>query len=83
MTDKIINLFGSEHLPEETLDDRVEDAWLAAVTEAMSDGAVFGALLYVAADGELYRIPIGADRASFRGLIEETLDDLRLSARGG
>ena len=50
--------------------------WQAAITAALSDGAVRGVILYEVASGTSGRHPINAGRATIRGLCIETIDDL-------
>lgn len=54
------------------------NAWVAATVSAVTDKAVWGALLFVNADGDFCRIPINADHVSLRGLFEIALDDIKL-----
>lgn len=55
-----------------------DNVWMAAVTAAMQEKAVWGALLFVTEDGDYFRIPIKTDYIALRGLFEFALDDIKL-----
>lgn len=87
MSDNVIPFLGlvpsgsNSEVDEPNLTDiqlPAENVWMAAVTAAIDDNAVWGALLFVNADGDFCRIPIKTDHVSLRGLFEIALDDIKL-----
>lgn len=83
MTDNIISFNGSkitesEDKPELTdIEIPPGDPWQVAAEMVVKDKALWGGILFVTEDGDIGTVYVGADRVSFRGLIESIRDGLR------
>ncbi len=72
MTDNIVTL----HAVEKVVAPEKKNFWNEAALTAVKNNAIYGILIYVNSDGDTCYISIGADRPSFRGLIEEIRDEI-------